>query len=477
MRVALVSPPPIAGTRYTREGRCQEKEAVLGAVKPPLTLLYLASILRKAGHEVLFLDANAKRMGAAEMQARLARFGPAVVMFATSTPTIADDMAAMKDSPGIVFAFGPHVKVLHADVLREYGFLRGVVTGEPEAVAGPLCDALAKGRGLGRVRGIAYRAGRDGDGRLRLTKPSVVSDINSLPAPALDLLDFGDYRLPNNGEPFSVVEISRGCQFSCAFCIVPVLRPGFRVAEKSPKAIVDEMERTKNSYGVRYFYLLRDSTMKSGDRQISGIAGELIRRKLGVRWMTNTRIDAVCAKALKKMKQSGCWLLAAGIEAEDDDALSAVRKGFRHGIVAGNVAKIRKSGISLLLFFIFGFADDTPERMRRRAEYAAGLDADFANFYPLVPYPGTRVFSQFVRSAGRNPEWEKCDYSHYALSAQTGLAEAAVLSAVSDAYLKFYAKPGRLARLMMKLREGDWRLIPLLSSGVRFAWRVLARAP
>src|SRR5215212_1553162 len=50
-RTLLINPPLINGVAFTRQGRCQEREDVLGTTKPPYTLALLATLLRDAGCE------------------------------------------------------------------------------------------------------------------------------------------------------------------------------------------------------------------------------------------------------------------------------------------------------------------------------------------------------------------------------------------------------------------------------------------
>ena len=54
MRTLLVNPPLVGGIAFTRQGRCQEREEVLGTTKPPYSLLVLrraasASAARRCG--------------------------------------------------------------------------------------------------------------------------------------------------------------------------------------------------------------------------------------------------------------------------------------------------------------------------------------------------------------------------------------------------------------------------------------------
>ena len=60
-KTLLVNPPLVNGVAFTRQGRCQEREEVLGTTKPPYTLALLAALLRDAGCEVRLVDLTAER--------------------------------------------------------------------------------------------------------------------------------------------------------------------------------------------------------------------------------------------------------------------------------------------------------------------------------------------------------------------------------------------------------------------------------
>ena len=79
----LINPPLINGVAFTRQGRCQEREDVLGTTKPPYTLALLAALLRNAGCDVRLIDATAERLSIDEVIARLDGEGflPTLIVF------------------------------------------------------------------------------------------------------------------------------------------------------------------------------------------------------------------------------------------------------------------------------------------------------------------------------------------------------------------------------------------------------------
>ena len=59
--ILLVNPPLVGGVAFTRQGRCQEREEVLGTTKPPYSLLVIAALLREKGLEFKLVDLTAEQ--------------------------------------------------------------------------------------------------------------------------------------------------------------------------------------------------------------------------------------------------------------------------------------------------------------------------------------------------------------------------------------------------------------------------------
>src|SRR5688500_11789888 len=96
-RTLLVNPPLINGVAFTRQGRCQERDDVLGTTKPPYTLALMAAMLRNAGMEVRLIDATAERISIDQVISRLDAegFTPTLIVFPSTTPTLDADVLAV----------------------------------------------------------------------------------------------------------------------------------------------------------------------------------------------------------------------------------------------------------------------------------------------------------------------------------------------------------------------------------------------
>src|SRR4029453_366228 len=94
-KTLLINPPLINGVAFTRQGRCQEREDVLGTTKPPLTLALMGALLRGVGGRVRLIGAPPQRLSIEDVIARLEGegFRPSLIVFPTTTPTLDADVA------------------------------------------------------------------------------------------------------------------------------------------------------------------------------------------------------------------------------------------------------------------------------------------------------------------------------------------------------------------------------------------------
>ena len=468
-RTLLVNPPLIGGIAFTRQGRCQEREEVLGTTKPPYTLALVAAMLRDRGCEVRLADLTATAQSVDDLMARLEQdqFRPTLIIFPSTTPTLDADvpeMARLKEKYGApMFCFGPHASCTPDQSMARAPQVDGMFVGEPEDGLMALA-MLPSLDGLDAIPSLTYR--RDGQVVPHKVQGTFTGFLDA-PYPAWELLDLSKYRLPLVNESYVIVESSRGCPYSCDFCVAPI-HQGHKFRERSAKSLVDEMERGYREFGLKFFYLWGD-TVTLNVKTFSAFCEELISRKLPIQWFGNARADNLTDPAfVKRLRQAGCWMLALGIETESEETRKDMMKRLEGEKIRKALANMRAAGIKSFGFFILGYPGDTKESLERTIDYAISLDPDFANFYPAVPYPGTDLYEKAKREGLlASEDWSRREYSYYQLRGN-GLDEAVVFDAINRGKRRFYLRPGYLWRHM-----GD--IFRLATSKWSLAWHVGAR--
>ena len=112
------------------------------------------------------------------------------------------------DTP--VWVGGPEVSYEVEDFLTSHPEIDGVMIGEGEETFREVCDYYAGNRELDRIRGIAYR---DNNG-IRVTESRAIMDMSRIPFCYDTMEDFSNRII--------YYESSRGCPFSCSYCLSSV---------------------------------------------------------------------------------------------------------------------------------------------------------------------------------------------------------------------------------------------------------------
>ncbi|HEX4567669.1 MAG TPA: radical SAM protein, partial [Vicinamibacterales bacterium] len=446
-KTLLVNPPLVNGVAFTRQGRCQEREEVLGTTKPPYTLAVIASLLRQIGADVRLVDLTAERRGVADLIASLDRegFAPTLILFPSTTPTLAADVAAvahLKSHFGApLFCFGPHASTTPQASMLRAPAVDGMFVGEPEDAALQLAQ-LESLDGLSSIPSLTWR--RAGAVVPHSTQ-GTYSGFLTMSYPAWDLVPLKSYSLPLVNRPYTLVETSRGCPYSCDFCVAPI-HQGHKFRERSAKAIVDEIERGYREFGLDFFYLWGD-TVTLNVKTFTAFCDELIARKLPVQWFGNARADNLTDPAfVHRLRKAGCWMLAMGIETESEDIRKNMVKRLERAKIQTAIDNMRDAGIRSFAFFIFGYPGESVDTINHTINYAIELNPDFANFYPAVPYPGTELYNKAVRDGLLAEEdWSRMEYSYYLLRGN-GLDETVVMDAINRAKRRFFMRPTYLVR-------------------------------
>jgi len=457
--VALVNPPSPGQDVFAREGRCQERLGGKLAAYPPLSLATTASVLRAHGVTCGTFDLEAERGLAGPLEAALASADGPLVVLNTTTPTLGADMTFAQGlrerHPGTVLsAIGVHVTALPSATLRAFPHLEHVVVGEPEMTV----LALARTRRGARLPGTVSRGA--GEKMVDGGRRPFIDELDAMPFPDWGGLPRSRYVLPLFSEPYLMVQTSRGCPHRCTFC-VSHLWYGRRPRLRSPTSILDEIERDVDLFGTRLIYLFGDTVTLQRD-QMLGICRGMIERNIDVRWLCNSRVDAVDAELLDAMSTAGCAAISYGIESADPDILNAVRKGTTPEQTEEAVTLTRDSGILTIGFFVLGLPGETSDTIDRTIDFARDLPLDLAEFYPAVPYPGTELERQLLGGPQEEEDWAGYEYGT-PLATNDGMDPEVLTAACKRAYRRFYSRPERIGRLAARVNGPG-----IVAAGARF---------
>lgn len=359
----------------------------------PAGLLSLEAVLRQAGHQVTLANFSASSWK--EVRQHLKRVSPQVVGISQFTHNRVDSLKlaslAKELDPGcFVLLGGPHATHAWQEQLAHHLPLDAVVLGEGEETMVELLEALASGRTLASVAGLAYREGGRG---VAAPARAAIRDLDLLPIPGTVEPDsIGvDYR-----RQLEFVITSRGCPASCLFCSSPLFW-GRGVRFRSPASVVEEIRLLKERYGLIYFSF-RDDTFTADRRRVLEICRLLQEQKLHILWNCQSRVTAIDEEMLVAMKRAGCECIQFGVESGSPAMLKALGKRVVPSDVEKAAAAVRRVGINLSVYLITGIPGEGEADLQQTVRLIEKIRPQDGQVSPLVYYPGTQLFAAAVAS-------------------------------------------------------------------------------
>ena len=456
LKLYCINPPRVLGYAVVREERFEHKD--IGSIYPPLSLLYCASVAEKAGHRALVLDANGQDLPLSAVVDALVREKPEVVLIRLGFDTQEPDLEVLKAAKAQGAVTLVRCKIV-ADVpwlvekfMQEHPFVDGFFLDEPECLLAAALEALDKnGRDLESLRNVP--------GLLLNLNGAVVPtpSLDKLPAP--DELPFPAYHLlPGLGAyhtgvmrpPFTVVQTSRGCPYTCSFCSFGKLPWRTRAVEN----VIAELEWLKKDYGVQEF-LFFDDVLTLDKKRTQKLCNLMIEKNLGMRWVCCTRANNVDAELLRLMKLAGCKEIAFGIESGSDEVLADTTKGVTKDQIRQAAKWCHEIGILFYGLAIIGLPGENEKSVQDTIDFINEIQPFYTQFGFCTPFPNTDTYDFFKNKGLLKTE----DWSQYFPLADRpiirteALSEDDLVRLRKKLYWAVLLKPGKLLRAV---RWNDW---------------------
>jgi len=399
----------------------------LTAIEPPLWASLLAGYLRKHGYAVELMDAEVEELDYKDVAERVRDMAPvlAVISVSGTNPSASTmNMTGAGEILRYTKEMAPNVRTLlhglHPSALPERTLneeiLDCVCQGEGFYTLPKLIDALKAGETEFNIEGLWYKK----DGKIRSNPRSpLFKNLDDLPMPAWDLLPIEKYRAHNwhcfdninDREPYGVLYTSLGCPYNCTFCCINAIfgKPGIRY--RSPQNVIEEIDFLVQNYGIHNIKIMDELFALREDRVVE-ICDLIIGRGYDLNMWAYARVNTVTPRMLSKMKEAGINWIAYGFESGSKRVLQSVNKRYDLDIVKNVVKMTYDAGLYIGANYIFGLPDDDLDSMQDTLAMAIDINAEWANFYSTMAYPGSKLYDEAIKKRWRLPEtWQS--YSQY----------------------------------------------------------------
>ncbi len=363
----------------------------------PLNMVYLAGAVKSAGFKAEIYDAMTKGVGIEDIKSVIKESDPYIVASSAITATVEDAIevlvAAKAVKPSVITLLGGiHPTFMYEEILKKHkGSVDFIIVGEGELTIQELLKALASGKEVTGVKGLAFEK----DGKIITTqKRELTEDLDSL-SKAWELLDWEDYVyfvIPDSR--LAAIDTSRGCTKSCTFCSQQ------KFYDKSwrgrrPENVVQDIENLHTLYGVNVVLFTDDYPTLERDRW-EKILDLLIEKNMDVYILMETRVEDILRDKdiLHKYRKAGIIHMYIGTEAVNQETLDYMKKEIT---VEDSVAAIRlldDFGIITETSMIFGFPFETAESIKNTLELSKMYNPDFCHFLAISPWPYADMYKE-----------------------------------------------------------------------------------
>lgn len=431
----------------------RQRSSGVWRIAPPMGLAYLAAVLEKNNLPVKILDANALNLSVDDVLAEIEKSKPTIIGVSILTPGHNFATELVKKIPDSILsvAGGAHATAA-PDVMLENGF-KVVIRGEGEQT---FLDLVLR-KNFSEIAGISFRE----NGKIKHNPDRTPPDPNQLPLPARHLLIKNGVDLPYASEatqyfPWAVLTTSRGCPYDCYYCNKLIF--GRKIRYRSPENVLEEIDFLVKKYGIKEISF-SDDCFNFDLPRAKKIFDLIITRgyKIKLRFSNGLRADKIDEEFLQKAKKAGCNYIALGVESGSQEILNKIPKGETLAEIEKAAKLVKKSGIPLTCFFMFGLLGDTKETMEQTIEFAKKLNPDIASFNIATPYPGTRMW-QLIKENGGQIMINDWDEFHHTASRcffkMPGMAdEKIVAEMLKKAVKEFYFRPSYMIKQIFKIRS------------------------
>ncbi|MFN2290592.1 MAG: B12-binding domain-containing radical SAM protein [Anaerolineae bacterium] len=361
----------------------------------PLGLLYLSSVLRRAGHQVRLAVASDVD------PVQVAReWRPDVVGYSvyTGSQTYYRDLnLRIKEVVDTVSAFGGPHPTYFPEYVEEPG-VDAVCIGEGEDAILDLVATLAAGKPLTGIENWWIK--RNGNVERNPVR-GLENDLDVLPFPDRELLYEQDAFTRQSGIKHFIT--SRGCPYDCTYCFNHALAEiyrgrGKRLRQMSVRRVIEEVKGVQSRYPMQFVVFLDDLFIVYEDwlRELA----DRFPREVGLPFFCNVRANLVTPVKVALLKEAGCASVGMGLETGNPGLRNELLKrnlGNEQIIEASRL--VREAGIHLLTTNMLGLPGGSLANDLETLALNHACKPAYANAFLYQPYPRTEL-GEYAREHG-----------------------------------------------------------------------------
>jgi len=370
---------------------------------PPLGLLYLVSALRacfKDAAHIDLVDMKVNHHDTNWLATQLDIYKPDFIGVSALSceAKAANDIAAVAKrwNPSVITVLGGPYTLHQSELVFSSSLFDWVIEGSGERTLPLALERHLRGEDLGEdLPGFSHR---NLHGATFITKVTdVIKELDDVPLPAWDLIDFEQYRKVSSmchfmtSKRYATIFTSRGCPYLCNYCHDIFSK---KFVHRSVENVIAEIELLHEKYGVVEFQVV-DDIFNLHKPRVKAIMEEVHRRwkgKLFFNFPNGLRADILDLETINALKLGGTYFAAVAIETVTPRLQTLVEKHLDIDKTWWAINTLEEKGISVGGFFMLGFPTESLEEIENTVRFAINSKITLANFFRVVPQSNTPLY-------------------------------------------------------------------------------------
>ncbi|MFH1937950.1 MAG: radical SAM protein, partial [Patescibacteria group bacterium] len=286
-----------------------------------------------------------------------------------------------------------------------------------QTVSHPLIDIVGYGEGeltmlditndkpLAEINGIAYQK----DDQIIVNQPRELHDPKKMPL-------FNWKLVPREIlENLNLIPslTSRGCPHRCTFCINAILKNRWRT--RTAEQVLDDLEIIKSrEYFKGKKLRFWDENFFVDIERAKDVIDGMIKRDLIIPWETTVRANylkegMIDEEFIKKLKQSGCYLLSFGAESGCPRILKKIKKDIMPEDIINSAKMCLEYDIIPQYSFMAGLPGETRKEVMETLKLIDQLvkmsdQVQILGPQAFRPYPGSELYKECLAAGWQEPK-------------------------------------------------------------------------
>lgn len=407
MKVLLVLPPTAEKPAYA---------------EPPAGLLYVASALKRGGHEPHILDIYRNYIPAIQLLRIVKDNNYEVVGFGGITTCywyVKEASRLMREHLPSVHQIAGGVLSSTYKLLLHNTSIDVVCLGEGEITVVNIVNRMAQqNREFDDINGVAFMKDKQ---IVKTPHQPYINNLDDIPIPDYDLINMDTYAFDAMRDPFFLsnslsrkfykkgmrvfnLKTARGCTNVCTFCYRHFL--GYR--QHSIDYVINHIRYLQEKYNI-YYFRFGDELFTRNKEWVMNFAYRLREEDVKIKYIVHgIRTDNVDMELMDALKMSGCVTVFIGYESGSQKMLDVMRKNTTVEQNTKAVQTIVKSGLDVLVQIVIGMPGENNETIQETINslIESGIDPKWVSINYAQAYPGTWLWHYAIKT-GLIPDPEK----------------------------------------------------------------------